>query len=116
MNSAGTSWSPQTTNFTTSATPQLVTTLVAEGATARYLVPTNNTDENVWRAFGYDDSAWPSGASGFGLATAERFAEEGATVAILGRRADLAAYERFRQPEGLPATYRVVFGVLRKDS
>ncbi|HCF7727641.1 TPA: malonyl-ACP O-methyltransferase BioC [Pseudomonas aeruginosa] len=31
-------------------------------------------------------------------------------------RALVAAYERFRQPEGLPATYRVVFGVLRKDS
>ena len=31
------------------------------------------------------------GASGFGLATAERFAAEGATVAVLGRRADLAA-------------------------
>ncbi|MEM7094517.1 MAG: SDR family oxidoreductase [Actinomycetota bacterium] len=30
------------------------------------------------------------GASGFGLATSERFAEEGATVAILGRRGDLA--------------------------
>lgn len=31
------------------------------------------------------------GASGFGLATAERFAQEGATVVIAGRRADLAA-------------------------
>ncbi|MGU2525907.1 malonyl-ACP O-methyltransferase BioC [Pseudomonas aeruginosa] len=31
-------------------------------------------------------------------------------------RALVADYERFRQPEGLPATYRVVFGVLRKDS
>jgi 3-oxoacyl-[acyl-carrier protein] reductase len=31
------------------------------------------------------------GASGFGLATAERFAEEGATVAVLGRRGDVAA-------------------------
>ena len=30
------------------------------------------------------------GATGFGLATAERFAEEGATVVIGGRRADLA--------------------------
>ncbi|MCO7514187.1 malonyl-ACP O-methyltransferase BioC [Pseudomonas guariconensis] len=26
----------------------------------------------------------------------------------------LQAYERFRQPEGLPATYQVVYGVLRK--
>lgn len=31
------------------------------------------------------------GASGFGLATAERMAEEGASVAILGRRLDVAA-------------------------
>ncbi len=31
------------------------------------------------------------GATGFGLATAERFAEQGATVAVLGRRGDLAA-------------------------
>jgi NAD(P)-dependent dehydrogenase (short-subunit alcohol dehydrogenase family) len=31
------------------------------------------------------------GASGFGLATAERFAAEGATVVIAGRRAELAA-------------------------
>jgi malonyl-CoA O-methyltransferase len=28
----------------------------------------------------------------------------------------LAAYERFRQPQGLPATYRVVYGVLRKEA
>ncbi|WP_430317567.1 malonyl-ACP O-methyltransferase BioC [Pseudomonas nitroreducens] len=31
-------------------------------------------------------------------------------------RALIAAYERFRQPEGLPATYRVVYAVLRKPS
>ena len=31
------------------------------------------------------------GASGFGLATSERFAAEGATVAVLGRRGDLAS-------------------------
>lgn len=30
------------------------------------------------------------GATGFGLATAERFSEEGATVVVLGRRGDLA--------------------------
>jgi len=30
-------------------------------------------------------------------------------------RALVEAYERFRQPQGLPATYRVVYGVLRKD-
>jgi malonyl-CoA O-methyltransferase len=27
----------------------------------------------------------------------------------------LNAYEQFRQPQGLPATYQVVYGVLRKD-
>ena len=27
----------------------------------------------------------------------------------------LAAYERFRQPQGLPATYQVVYGVLHKE-
>ncbi|PTS83388.1 malonyl-[acyl-carrier protein] O-methyltransferase BioC [Pseudomonas sp. HMWF032] len=27
----------------------------------------------------------------------------------------LQAYEQFRQPQGLPATYQVVYGVLRKD-
>jgi len=26
----------------------------------------------------------------------------------------LNAYEQFRQPQGLPATYQVVYGVLRK--
>lgn len=30
-------------------------------------------------------------------------------------RALVEAYERFRQPQGLPATYQVVYGVLRKD-
>jgi malonyl-CoA O-methyltransferase len=28
----------------------------------------------------------------------------------------LDAYERFRQPQGLPATYQVVYGVLRKEA
>ena len=31
-------------------------------------------------------------------------------------RALIAAYERFRTPSGLPATYQVVYGVLRKES
>lgn len=31
-------------------------------------------------------------------------------------RALVEAYERFRQSQGLPATYQVVYGVLRKDS
>ncbi len=31
-------------------------------------------------------------------------------------RALIDAYEGFRQPAGLPATYQVVYGVLRKDS
>jgi malonyl-CoA O-methyltransferase len=31
-------------------------------------------------------------------------------------RALIEAYERFRQPQGLPATYRVVYGVLQKPS
>ena len=31
-------------------------------------------------------------------------------------RALMAAYERYRQPSGLPATYRVIYGVLRKES
>ena len=31
-------------------------------------------------------------------------------------RALIAAYEQFRTPSGLPATYQVVYGVLRKDS
>jgi len=31
-------------------------------------------------------------------------------------RALIEAYERFRKPSGLPATYRVVYGVLRKES
>ena len=31
-------------------------------------------------------------------------------------RALTDAYEAFRQPQGLPATYRVVYGVLRKES
>ena len=31
------------------------------------------------------------GATGFGLATSQRFAEEGATVVVLGRRGDIAA-------------------------
>ena len=40
------------------------------------------------------------GATGFGLATAERMAAEGATVAILGRRAELAVeVDRLLQPD-----------------
>ena len=31
-------------------------------------------------------------------------------------RALIEAYERFRQPQGLPATYQVVYGVLQKPS
>lgn len=31
-------------------------------------------------------------------------------------RALVAAYEGFRQPQGLPATYQVVYGVLRKEA
>ncbi len=31
-------------------------------------------------------------------------------------RALLDAYEQFRQPQGLPATYQVVYGLLRKES
>jgi malonyl-CoA O-methyltransferase len=27
----------------------------------------------------------------------------------------VAAYERYRQPAGLPATYQVVYGLLSKD-
>ncbi|HLA31972.1 MAG TPA: malonyl-[acyl-carrier protein] O-methyltransferase BioC, partial [Pseudomonas sp.] len=37
---------------------------------------------------------------------------------LTGRARILAlvqAYERFRQPQGLPATYQVVYGVLRKE-
>ena len=30
-------------------------------------------------------------------------------------RALLDAYEQFRQPQGLPATYQVVYGLLRKE-
>lgn len=30
-------------------------------------------------------------------------------------RALVEAYEQFRQPEGLPAAYQVVYGILRKD-
>jgi malonyl-CoA O-methyltransferase len=28
----------------------------------------------------------------------------------------LAAYEQFRQAQGLPATYRVIYGLLRKEN
>lgn len=31
-------------------------------------------------------------------------------------RALVSAYERYRQAEGLPATYQVVYGLLRKES
>ncbi|MNZ70099.1 Malonyl-[acyl-carrier protein] O-methyltransferase [compost metagenome] len=37
---------------------------------------------------------------------------------LTGRARILAlveAYERFRQPQGLPATYQVVYGVLKKE-
>ena len=33
---------------------------------------------------------------------------------IIDSKVSLNAYEQFRQPQGLPATYQVVYGVLRK--
>lgn len=66
VNSAGTAWSPQSNNFTTSATPEITNTLIATGATARYLVPTNDSEGTAWRNFGYNDSGWSTGATGIG--------------------------------------------------
>lgn len=65
-NSAGRAWSAATLSFTTSSLPQLTTTLVASGATARYLIPIDATDETSWRSSGYDDNQWPRGATGIG--------------------------------------------------
>lgn len=66
VNNAGTAWSPQSSSFTTSATPEITNTLIGTGAIARYRVPTDNTDESAWRTFGYDDSDWSTGATGIG--------------------------------------------------
>lgn len=44
------------------------TALVAAGHTARYLVPTSSTPNTAtWTAPGYNDGAWPSGATGLGF-------------------------------------------------
>ena len=42
------------------------TTILAEGATARYLVPPDDSLEGTWFTAGFDDSGWGSGAAGFG--------------------------------------------------
>ena len=42
------------------------TTILAEGATARYLVPADASLESSWFATGFDDSTWPSGPAGIG--------------------------------------------------
>ncbi len=63
--SEGTAWSEASGTFTT-APPQLTEVLVASGATARFLVPTDATDEAAWRARDYDDSGWASGSTGIG--------------------------------------------------
>ena len=42
------------------------TTILAEGATARYFVPLDASLESTWYATGFDDAAWPTGTSAFG--------------------------------------------------
>jgi hypothetical protein len=44
----------------------LSTTILAEGATASYLVPVDASLEATWFASGFDDAMWPTGPAGFG--------------------------------------------------
>jgi len=57
----------------------LTTTILAEGATASYLVPVDASLETTWFAFDFDDATWPSGPAGFGyennLADYDKFIE-----------------------------------------
>jgi hypothetical protein len=45
----------------------LITPLVATGASARYLVPTNGALNNTWTAVGFNDSSWSQGTTGIGF-------------------------------------------------
>jgi glucose/arabinose dehydrogenase/mono/diheme cytochrome c family protein len=42
------------------------TTLLAEGATARYFVPSDASLESTWMTSTFNDSSWPTAASGIG--------------------------------------------------
>ena len=42
------------------------TTILAEGATASYFVPLDNSLESTWFTTTFNDSAWPTGKSAFG--------------------------------------------------
>ncbi len=42
------------------------TTILAEGASASYFVPVDNSLESTWFTTTFDDSAWPTGKSAFG--------------------------------------------------
>ena len=42
------------------------TTLIAEGADARLLVPTNNSVDDVWTETNFDDASWRLGRTGIG--------------------------------------------------
>ena len=53
---------------------------------------------------------------GIGRASVLAMAAQGAQVLATDvNPALLAAYEGFRQPQGLPATYQVVYAVLHKE-
>ena len=42
-------------------------TLVGEGANVRFRVPTDATEDAIWKARGFDDSAWMAGQLGLGF-------------------------------------------------
>lgn len=57
--------------------PQAVTemSLHALGDTARYYIPTSDELGLSWTETGFDDAAWPSGATGIGYSSRTEFAE-----------------------------------------
>jgi len=66
VNSAGIVWLEESDEFTTSALPIVSMTLIADGAGASYLVPTDGSAGDTWRNLEFDDSNWSTGPTGIG--------------------------------------------------
>jgi len=54
-------------SYTVAAAAPVTTSVLAEGAVMKYLVPADGALGTAWTGAGFDDSAWSSGATGIGF-------------------------------------------------